>query len=185
VIGSRRHGKRGENTPEGLFVQRLIEKVLAALNEAKVRYLVVGGLAVVLHGHLRTTMDLDLVIQLEAENLRKALKALAELGYQPVVPVPLESFADGATREGWKRDRNMVVFSVWHPDRPTFKIDIFNAEPFDFDEAYSRAVQVDLDNTHASVVALQDLIAMKEEAGRPQDLADLEALRESRDQEEA
>ena len=153
-----------------------IEKILAAFNEGRVRYLVVGGLAVVLHGHLRTTMDLDLVVQLEPENLDRALRALQRLGYQPVAPVPILQFADPMTRESWIRDKNMIVFSLWLPDRPIFKLDIFVSEPFEFEPTYRRAIRVDLGTTEATVLALEDLIALKREAGRPQDLADIQAL---------
>ncbi len=157
-----------------------IEDTLAALTAARVRYLVVGGVAVVLHGHLRTTMDLDLVIELQPENVRQALAALAGLGLQPIVPVPLTAFADPDTRESWIREKNMVVFSLWHPSRPTLKIDIFMSEPFDFGVTYERAVRVDLGRAEATVVALDDLIALKREAGRPQDLADVESLSQLR-----
>ena len=153
-----------------------VERVLSALNQAGVRYLVVGGIAVVLHGFLRTTRDLDLVIQLEADNLRRALQSLKDLGYQPVVPVPLEAFADAAIRESWIRDKNMVVFSLWHPERPGFQIDLFAAEPFDFQAVYGRALRVPLERTEATVIAARDLIDLKRQAGRSQDLADIEAL---------
>jgi predicted nucleotidyltransferase len=153
-----------------------IERILDALNQEGVRYLVVGGVAVVLHGFLRTTRDLDLVIQLDAANLRKGLQALKGLGYQPVVPVPLDAFADPVTRESWVREKNMVVFSLWHPDRPGFQIDLFAEEPFGFSEVYARALRVPLDRTEATVISLQDLIVLKRQAGRSQDLADIEAL---------
>ena len=153
-----------------------IGEILAALGTANVRYLVVGGVAVVLHGHLRTTMDLDLVVQLEPENVRRALRAFEELGLQPLVPVPMQAFADPASRESWIRDKNMIVFSVWHPERTTLKVDIFVSEPFDFDTVYERSVRVDLGTTQARILAIKDLIALKEEAGRPQDLADVAAL---------
>jgi len=57
-------------------VQGAIESVLSALNAAGVRYLVVGGVAVVLHGHLRTTADLDLIVQSSREDVLKAVRAL-------------------------------------------------------------------------------------------------------------
>jgi hypothetical protein len=110
-----------------------IEQVLSTLTEAKVRYLVVGGVAVVLHGHLRTTLDLDLVLHLERDNLERALAAFSDLGFQPRVPVPLRSFADPMTRDAWAREKNMTVFSLWHPDHPGFAIDLLIQEPFDFD----------------------------------------------------
>jgi predicted nucleotidyltransferase len=161
-----------------------IEAILKALNDENVRYLVVGGLAVVLHGHLRTTMDLDLVIHLEPENLRNALGALERLGYHPVAPVPILDFADPAKRERWIREKNMLVFSLWAPDRPLLKIDIFISEPFDFEETYRRAISLDLSHTQATVVALDDLIKLKSVAGRPQDLADIQALEKIRERQQ-
>ena len=129
-------------------------------------------------GYLRTTLDLDLVLQLEPENLEKALRALAELGFQPRVPVPLSSFADPAMRETWAREKNMQVFSLWHPDHPGFAVDLFLREPFDFDATYQRAVRVPLQHVQATVVSLQDLMEMKRAAGRSRDLEDVEALAE-------
>ena len=161
-------------------VRNRIQRVLATLEEAQVRYLVVGGVAVVLHGYLRTTLDLDLVIQLEDGNLAKALRGLEALGYQPRVSAPMAAFADRATRESWIRHKNMLVFSLWHPDQQGFVLDLFVEEPFDFDEVYSRALLVSLPETKATVIALEDLILMKRQAGRPRDLEDVEALLEMR-----
>jgi len=153
-----------------------IEAVLTALNAAGVRYLVVGGVAVVLHGHLRTTADLDLVVQLTHANALRAVRALSTLGYRPRAPVQAEQFADATTRERWLREKALTVLGLWSEGFPGLEVDLFVAEPFDFDEAYSRAVRVALDTTEASVVSLPDLLALKKAAGRPLDLADVEAL---------
>ncbi|MQA90881.1 MAG: hypothetical protein GEU90_11675 [Gemmatimonas sp.] len=155
-----------------------IEAVLLALNTAGVRYLVVGGIAVVLHGHLRTTADLDLVVQLTSDNILRAIRALEDLGYRPRAPVPAERLADPAAREAWSREKELTVFSLWSDVFPGLELDLFITEPFDFDDAYSRAVRVTLDTTTATVVSASDLIALKQAAGRPIDLADVEALRE-------
>src|SRR6266568_752754 len=69
-----------------------IEQVLATLSAAKVRYLVVGGVAVVLHGHLRTTAALDLVVALDEGNARRAVEALESMGFRPRAPVPAALF---------------------------------------------------------------------------------------------
>ncbi|MCI0339873.1 MAG: hypothetical protein L0216_01770 [Planctomycetales bacterium] len=146
------------------------------MNAAQVRYFIVGGVAVVLHGHLRTTGDLHLAVDLEPQNARKAVEALARLGYQPRVPVKPLDFADPKTRESWIREKGMRVFSLWHPDRPGSLVDIFVRVPFDFAAVYSRAVRLRLATTEAPVIGLEDLIALKRAAGRPQDLTDCEAL---------
>ncbi len=161
-------------------MQSRIEKTLGALTAAKVRYLVVGGVAVVLHGHLRTTLDLDLVLHLDQDNLVTALKVFADLGFQPQVPVPLLSFADSENREAWTHQKNMTVFSLWHPDFQGFAVDLFIQEPFNFELAYDRALVVNLHGIEATVISLPDLIEMKRIAGRPQDQIDVEALLELR-----
>jgi predicted nucleotidyltransferase len=160
-----------------------IENILDALNRARVRYLVVGGVAVVLHGYLRTTADLDLVIQLEHQNALRAMQALRNLQYRPRAPVPAEAFADSGTREHWLRDQGLTVFSLWSPAHPTLEIDLFVSEPFDFDTVYSRALRVPLEKIEATVIALDDLIALKRRVGRPRDVEDvaaLESLREAK-----
>lgn len=88
----------------------------------------------------------------------------------------MSAFADPVVRQTWFQTKNMIAFSVWDPMQPTLKVDIFISEPFDFDTVYSRALQVELDITQAKILAIEDLIALKREAGRPQDLADIEAL---------
>jgi hypothetical protein len=152
------------------------EQVLAALNAARVRYLVVGGVAVVLHGHLRTTADLDLVVALEPDNARRAVAALEGLGLRPRAPVPAAAFADASARAGWIAEKGLEVFSLWSARLPGLEVDLFVREPFDFETAYARSVRVALDTTYATVASLADLVAMKRAAGRPVDLADVEAL---------
>ena len=130
----------------------------------------------VLHGYLRTTLDLDLVVQLEPDNLERALAVFGDLGFQPRVPVPLESFADPKTREIWRREKNMTVFSLWHPNHPGFALDLFVQEPFDFDAVYRRALRVPLEQVQVTVVSRDNLVAMKQAAGRARDIEDVEAL---------
>jgi hypothetical protein len=81
-----------------------------------------------------------------------------------------------AARASWIADKGLTVFSLWSPDLPGLEVGLFVEEPFAFDEACTRAVRVDLDATWATVASLQDLVEMKRAAGRPLDLADVEAL---------
>lgn len=150
--------------------------VLVALSEAEVRYLVVGGVAVVLHGVLRFTADLDLVIQLDPDNLRRALATLTRLGFRPVIPVAASEFADPVKRAEWSASRNMLVFTMWDPNYPAVRVDIFVREPWDFDSAFSRRTDVLVDGVAIPLVPLAELISMKQEANRPKDLEDIRAL---------
>ncbi|MFO0748017.1 MAG: hypothetical protein U1F43_20510 [Myxococcota bacterium] len=153
------------------------ETIFRALAAARVRYLTVGGVAVVLHGLPRFTADLDLVVDLERENLTAALGALSALGYRPRAPVPLHDFADAAKRAEWVATKGLTVLSLWSPQYPATEVDLFVEVPFAFDEAYSRALHADLGDAIAVVVAKADLIEMKARVGRPKDLEDVRGLR--------
>jgi predicted nucleotidyltransferase len=153
-----------------------LEQILAALGDARVRYLVVGGVAVVLHGYLRVTADLDLVIELETTNVRRAVAAFERLGFRPRAPVALAEFADAEIREGWIREKGLTVFSLWSPELPGFEVDLFVREPFDFGEVHARAVRVELATCTATVISLADLIVLKQQAGRSRDQEDVAAL---------
>jgi hypothetical protein len=108
---------------------------------------------VVLHGHLRATADLDLVVQLGAENALDAVRTLDGLGFHPIAPVPAEMFADSEARRSWVEDKGMTVFGLWSDRFPGLEVDLFVSEPLDFEKAYARAVRVQLASTFATVGA--------------------------------
>ncbi len=151
--------------------------VLRALDSAGVRYLVAGGVAVNLHGYLRATQDLDLVVGLEPDNAARAMSALRGMGYRPQVPVAIEDFADPAKRRHWIEDKHMQVFALISDTHPDTTVDVFVTEPFDFEAEHAAAevheVATDL---RARVVRPETLIAMKRAAGRGRDLDDIEHL---------
>jgi hypothetical protein len=164
-------------------VESDLVRIFAALERAGVKYLVVGGVAVVLHGHLRVTADVDLVIKLDDANALAAMKALEALDFRPRAPVRIEQFANEALRKSWIDDKGMTVFSLWSPGMPGTEVDIFVAEPFDFDATFARAIRAPLEGTTVSVIALDDLLVLKRAAGRDKDREDVRALEALRDAE--
>jgi hypothetical protein len=157
----------------------LFEPIFAALNAVNARYVVVGGVATILHGYIRLTRDVDLVIDLTPDDLRRTLAALEGIGYRPALPVRASDFADPDTRESWVRDKHMVVFSLRN-DRMHIAVDLFARYPLDFGELWERSVVLPLRDTSVRVAALDDLIRIKREAGRPQDLLDVDRLEQLR-----
>jgi len=153
------------------------ESIIAALESANVRYVIAGGFAVNLHGFLRFTKDLDLILDLAPDNATRAMDVIASCGLQPRVPVPLKEFADLAKRTDWFENRKMLVFQVWHPEDPTCTVDLFIRNPIDFDSLWSRSNRANLGSTPCRFAGIDDLIAMKADAARPQDLRDIEELR--------
>jgi len=155
-----------------------LEAIVRTLNDAEVRYLVVGGLAVAAHGFGRVTFDVDLVVQLKPDNVRRAVEALQILGYVPLVPERAEDFADTATREKWIREKNLVVFQLHSELHRETQIDLFITEPFDFDSEYAQAKRTELaPGLQVPFVRLATLIEMKKRAARAKDLEDLRQLR--------
>ena len=152
------------------------EAIIAALESADIRYVIAGGFAVNLHGFLRFTKDLDMIIDLSAENATNAMSVLSGFGLKPRVPVALADFADPAKRQDWFENRNMLVFQVWHPDDPFCSVDVFIRNPIAFDDLWARSIRASLGSTDCRIASIEDLIAMKTEAGRPQDLRDIEEL---------
>jgi hypothetical protein len=153
-----------------------LERIFAALEASGARYLVVGGVAVVLHGHPRFTADLDLAVALDAANVEAILAALEGLGYRPRAPVPLRAFEDPEQRADWARTKGLTVFSLWSADLPGTEVDLFVEDPLPFEAAWPRRLRADLGVLTVSVAGLSDLIAMKRRAGRPQDLEDVREL---------
>ncbi len=152
------------------------ERTIEALELSGIRYVVVGGLAVVLHGHARLTVDLDLVIDLEPEHARKAVEALLALGLEPNVPVDANDLADPAVRARWIEEKHMAVLSLRHPDDALRRVDVFVDEPVAFSSLWESSVHIPLGSTSVRVASIPDLIAMKRMAGRAMDLEDVAAL---------
>ncbi len=152
--------------------------VVKALREAGVAFVVVGGVAVVVRGHPRMTVDLDLVVQLERENVLAALAVLGGLGLVPRLPVPATQFADEDVRREWVEQRNLTVFSMHDPLDPRREVDLFADLPLPWQDLADGADDIDVAGVSVPVASIAHLIEMKAAAGRPQDLADIAALRE-------
>lgn len=151
-----------------------MQRVLLRLQDAGVRFLVVGGLAVLAHGHARFTEDIDLVLDLSEENLRKALSVFRELGYASRVPVAMESFADSEQRNRWRVEKHMIAFTLIHPGKDMPAVDLFTALPFDLEEELARALRIDIEGKEElAVISLGTLLQMKKEASRPKDQLDV------------
>lgn len=151
-------------------------ELLKAIVQSKVRFVVVGGIAVNLHGIERPTKDIDLVVYLEKKNLLKFLRLMTRLGFRPKVPVGASDFADPKKRADWIKNKNMIVFSFYHSKDMMRVIDVFVKHPLPFEPMYRRREMVRIDDISIPVIAIPDLIKLKQKAGRAQDRADIVML---------
>lgn len=155
----------------------LYQPLFQSLNQAGVRYIVVGGIATILHGYVRATADVDLVVDLQVSEAEKVINVLAGLGYQPRIPVDANEFSQLEKRRQWVAEKSMQVFSLYHPGNPFLTVDLFVDPPIPIEELWPGSLQMDYAGTRVRVCSIDDLIRMKELAGRDQDKIDIERLR--------
>jgi hypothetical protein len=155
--------------------------VLRAFQDAQIRYVLVGGLAVLLHGVDRLTADIDLIVDLAPEQASRAIETLLALGFRSQAPIDARQFADPATRARWREESSMVVLSFWDPQNRYPTVDVFADYPMDFEKLISASVLMPLSSTHVRVASVQHLIDIKRAAGRPRDLEDAARLAQMRE----
>lgn len=151
--------------------------LFAVLAGARIRFVIVGGLALVLQGFDRLTADVDIVIDLSAESVRDAVRALTQAGYRPLAPVDPIALADPEQRQQWQTTRNMRVFSFWDSSNARPTVDVMLEPMIPFEDLWAEATPVKIGDHELRVASIEHLILMKEAAGRTQDLADIERLR--------
>lgn len=145
-----------------------IEGLLKSLNAHSVRYVVIGATAFPVHGYARATLDIDLFIEPTVENAERTRAALVAFGYD---------MSDVAVDEMLAKKiliRQYMIETDLHPF----------VKGASFDDVWARRVEDRIGETPASFAGLDDLIRMKEAAGRPKDLEDLRVLRRLRDQKQ-
>lgn len=156
---------------------RTLETIFRALDSANVQYLVAGGVAVNAYGCQRLTQDLHLAIDLQRENVLRALTVLSGLGYRPVVPVGIEEFADPEKRKEWIEQKHMEVFSLASDTYADTTAGIFAGDPFDFQAEHAAAeIREYAPGVPLSIISLSTLIAIKRRANRPRDQDDVQQL---------
>jgi hypothetical protein len=149
-----------------MFIYRLIQ----ALNESAIQYALVGGYAIALHGVVRGTVDVDLVVTLSKKDFVAIERVLLSLGLESRLPVTAEEVFN--FREEYIRNRNLIAWSFCNPKKPSETVDVLLSE----DVGNIESVQIPIGSIVAKVASIEDLIRMKQKAGRAQDLVDIEAL---------
>lgn len=150
--------------------------LFAVLDAARIRYVVVGGLAMLLHGIDRLTADVDLVVDLSTDSVRDTVRALTEAGYRPLAPVDPLELANPERRAAWQAERGMQVFSFWDTRQARPTVYIMLQAPIPFEELWESAASMPIAGQAVRVASVEHLIRTKRAAGRPKDLEDVERL---------
>ena len=147
-----------------------IRKVIQSLNHYNVRYALIGGYAVALHGVVRGTVDIDIIIGLNQPAYENAEAALMAIGLKP--RLPLTSAELFQFRQEYIDQRNLKAWSFVNFSNPLEVVDILIIEDLDtVDTVVKRAFGLNI-----TVVTMDALIRLKKRSGRPQDIEDIRAL---------
>ncbi len=147
-----------------------------ALYKREVRYLLCGGLAVSIYGIPRNTADIDLLVDFEKENLTRFLNAMKLISYVGSLPFSIEILADQIERHKLIEQKNLIAYSFFNSAKNTFLVDVLVKTPVLFGELWERKAVRKYKEIPINLIAVKDLIKLKEQAGREQDKQDIALL---------
>lgn len=151
------------------------EEILRSFQKHEVKYLLVGGFAVNLLGSMRSTADLDILVELSNDNLRKTVEILIKNGYRVKQPVDPMKIAEREIRKDWIENKHMKALNFYKEDELK-EVDIIIESPLSFEEAREGFIPMKIDDLVLPVISIDNLIRMKQRTGRTIDKLDIEEL---------
>ncbi len=152
------------------------EEILRDLQQHQVKYILVGGVAANLLGAMRTTADLDILVEMSDDNLKKIVRIMKSRGFRVKQPVDPMGIADRKTREDWIQNKHMKAFNFYKED-DLQEVDIIIESPVTFEEAQKSSEMVKVDDLILPVISVDKLIKMKMNTGRSIDKSDIAELK--------
>jgi hypothetical protein len=154
-------------------------EILGALARARVDFIVGGGLACVLQGVERITMDVDLAVSMLPTNLPAFLRVMQELGLRPRVPIAPESLLNPAVVQAMVAEKHALVFTFLDPDAPVRHVDIFLRPDLSYEALLPESEWVQLGDVSVRILTKKKLLSLKLgiQPPRTKDLIDIEFLR--------
>jgi hypothetical protein len=153
-----------------------ITELLQSLAQEKVQYVLVGGLAVQLHGFMRSTFDIDLVLAMDDENINRFVAVSKSHGLVPVMPVAIDALKNAGQLEQWYREKGMLAFALREPHIGGSVVDILIRPDVPFDKLLANAIVGELFSLQVHIASIEDLLTMKRIANRSKDQLDIMAL---------
>jgi hypothetical protein len=149
---------------------RFLNRICSALAERGIRYAVVGGHAVALHGAVRGTVDVDIVLTWNLKSLKATEQVLSEIGLVSRLPIDADDVF--RFRDEYVRNRNLIGWNFYNPSNPAEQVDLV----ITYDLKGKKVGTIDTVDGPIKILGRKQLIEMKRASGRPQDLEDVKAL---------
>lgn len=150
----------------------LLYEIADIFEQSNLKYAVVGGYAMALHGIIRATMDVDLVLSLTQADFELAEKVLNKIGLQSRLPIRAHEVFK--MRKEYIENRNLIAWSFVDYTNPVRQVDILITK----DLKKMETVRISVGTRKIPVASLNELLKMKSEAGRAQDFLDVEKIKE-------
>jgi len=147
-----------------------------ALNDAGIRYLVVGGMAVNLHGYSRFTGDVDILLALDSGNLDRMGTLMERQGFTQRLPIDIHVLSDQKQVQKFLTEKGMTAYSFVHPKLPQISVDVLAGESLNFETYDAHKAVIEAWTIPIPVISVDDLIELKRKANRQKDIDDIEAL---------
>ena len=155
-----------------------LKEIIISLAAAEIKFVICGGVAVVLHGVERLTMDIDLAVSMETDNLSAMINVMHDIGMTPRVPVPAEALLNPDMRKIMVSEKNALVFTFIDIKNPYRQVDIFLQNENLYQDIIRDSSVVEICGYKISVISIEKLIQMKKEVNPPRekDLSDIREL---------
>ena len=155
-----------------------INEILFALTDAEVEFVVGGGVAAVLHGVERVTLDIDLALNMDPANVEKFLHVIYGLRLRPRVAVPARDLMSREAVQRMIAEKGALVFSFVDFDRPLRHVDIFLQDNLSFGELSRDARELVIENRKIKIIGIAKLLEIKRAISplRDKDLIDIKEL---------
>lgn len=153
-----------------------IAGILQALADNDVDFVLVGGLAVQLHGYLRSTFDVDVVLAMNDPNLARFIDVAKQHGLEPAIPVKIDALRDARQIDQWHLEKGMLAFALREPQAAGGVVDVLVRPEVSYERLIANSVEGRLFGRMIRIAGIDDLLTMKRAANRPKDRLDIEAL---------
>ncbi|MFL6501622.1 MAG: hypothetical protein ACJ8LL_13010 [Candidatus Udaeobacter sp.] len=159
-------------------MENYLKEMLVTLADSGVEFVVGGGVACVLHGVERVTLDLDVAVQMSSPNLDRLIRAVEQLNLQPRVPVSLADIGDPDFVRSMVKEKGALVFSLADLNNPLRHLDIFLSPALSFERLAKGATWFDIGIAKVRVASKELLLQIKNEITplRPKDVLDVQEL---------
>jgi len=159
-------------------------RILKMLYDCKIKYILVGGLAINLYGIPRTTIDVDIMIELNNDNILNLINCFKANGFRFRQSIDEKKLIDKDYRKQLKEEKNVIVLTLENPNNPLEVLDFFIDNPIDFNKAYSRKKILKVDDFEIYIASIEDIVEIKKISNRPIDISDIENLKLLKEHEE-